>query len=516
MRKLSVAVGAYVAILIAAALWRWHVWSYGADTGLFAQAIADTFGGFRDGPEVGTHYRFHWAPLIGTLWPLVALTRSGLVLQFAQAALIGASAYPLYALARSYLNPRAAYAIAGVLLLYPPLLAVAFTEFHEIAFYPLVSFALFWAADRARWRAFAALAVVSALVREEACIVYAIVGLTFATIGFVRSGRPARSAMRAAMDAPGLLVGRPIEPERLAIAGLGLVALNGLALYVYYGLVTPRLGGWEPGASFYTYPFASGPIAVVVALITHPANVLSLLTFGRLTYLLEAFLPLALLPFFSRWSLLALPGLLVVLISSNAITWRMGSHYAAIWVPWLFIGACAALVRWNRERRERRVRIWPRAAGAICIVVLVAFDPMHPAHYARAAYPIRADVRAALATIPADARVALHDEWFTHVAVEHPYATVFFCPYVDALVYADDYPNGYFRDQIQPEIRAEIATGQMRIVRRFGKVVIYARTPDPGALYGRCLTSRPDGFATLRGFLDDDLRQERVPIDERR
>jgi uncharacterized membrane protein len=508
-----VGVGAYVAILCGGALWRWHVWSYGADTGLFAQAIADTFGGFRDGPEVGTHFRFHWAPMIGTLWPLVAVFRSGLVLQFAQAALVGASAIPLYALARSYVSERTASGIAGLLLVYPPLLAVAFTEFHEIAFYPLVSFALFWAADRARWRVFSVLAVVSALVREEACIVYAIVGLSFACIGFVRARATVLPRTPSRLDrlgaASGLLVGTPLEPHRLLVGGLGLTAVNALALYVYYGLVTPRLGGWEPGASFYTYPFASGPIAVAIALVTRPANVVPLLTFGRLTYLLEAFLPIALLPFFSRWSLLALPGWLVVLLSSNAITWRMGSHYAAIWIPWLFIGTCAAIVRWSREGRERRVRIWPRVAGAICVVVLIAFDPMHPAHYVRAAYPVSDDVRRALASIPPGARVAMHDEWFTHVAVQHPFATVFFCPYVDTLVYADDYPNGYYRDQIVPELRAEEATGQVRLVRRLGHVAVYARTPDPGAVYGRCLSARPDGFKTLREFLDYDLRHER-------
>jgi hypothetical protein len=58
-------------------------------------------------------------------------------------------------------------------------------------------------------------------------------------------------------------------------------------------------------------------------------------------------------------------------------------------------------------------------------------------------------------------------------------------------------------------LRAEEATGQVRLVRRLGHVAVYARTPDPGAVYGRCLTARPDGFKTLREFLDYDLRHER-------
>jgi uncharacterized membrane protein len=504
MWKLPAAVGAYVAVLVVAAIWRWHLWTYGADTGLFGQAIADTFHGMHDGPEVGSHYRFHWAPLLGTLWPFVAVTKSALVLQFAQALVIGASAIPLYALARTYLDERASFAVAGLLLLYPPLLAVAFTEFHEIAFYPLVSLALFWAADRAKWRTFAFLCVVSALIREEACLVYIIVGATFVIFGMLR----AREIPTVVPGARGLLVGSPLEPRRLVAAGLGLIVANACALVFYYGYLAPSLGGWEPAGVFYAYPFASGPSATVVALVTHPANFGAILTFGRLTYLLEAFLPLALLPFFSRWSLLALPGFVVVLLSSNAITWRMGSHYAAIWIPWLFIGVCSVLVRWRREGFERRMRVWPRVAATICAIVLIAFDPLHPAHYLRTGYPANADVRAALATIPPDARVALHDEWFTHVAIDHPYATVFFCPYVDYLVYADDYPNDYFQQQILPEVRAEIASGQARELRRYGKVAVYERTPDPGAKYGRCLTARPPGFATLRDFLKYDLSRE--------
>ena len=503
MKRLALAVGAYVVILGALAIWRWHLWTYGADTGLFTQVVSDAFGGFRDGPEEGTHFRFHWAPLLAILWPFVAVTHAPLVLQFAQIVAIGASAFPLYALARAYLEERVAFAIAGLILVYPPLLAVAFTEFHEIAFYPVVFLGLFWAADRAAWRAFGIFAVASACIREDSCIVFAIVGLTFAALGFAH--RDAGSARRR-----GLLVFAPREPRALAVAGIALFASSAIALGIYYGFVTPRLGGWEP-AIFYTYPFAVGPSAVVVALIEHPANVRYVVNVGRFTYLLEAFLPLVLLPFFSRWFFIAVPGLAIVLLSSNGITWRMGSHYAAIWIPCLFVALTATIVRWNDRGDARRCTLALRAALGVCAIVLIAFDPLHPVHYLRASYPVGDDVRRALAGIPAGAHVALHDEWFTHVAATHPYATVFFCPYVDYLVYADDYPNGFYQAQIVPEIAAERATGQVRLLRRFGAVGVYARTPDPGARYGRCLTARPDGFRTLRDFLNFDLRRERAP-----
>ena len=65
------------------------------------------------------------------LWPLVAVTRLPLVLQLAQALLIGLSAVPLYALARKYTDERIAGSLAILALVYPPLCAVAFTEFRR-------------------------------------------------------------------------------------------------------------------------------------------------------------------------------------------------------------------------------------------------------------------------------------------------------------------------------------------------------------------------------------------------
>ena len=474
MRKLWIATLVYVAILGALALWRWHVWSYGTDTGTFAQVIADAFGGFRDGPEQGTHFRFHWAPLLAVLYPLVALTRSPLSIQLAQIGLIAASAFPLYGVARTYVGEGAAFRIALLALIYPPLAAVAFTEFHEIAFYPVVALGLFWAAERRSWRTFGVLAFVSALIREEACLIFIVVGLALAAVGWIH---------RAAKDGAGLLLGAPQAPR----AGLGLALVNAAALAVYFGVVIPHVGAWQP-SRFYDYSFAQGPAALLVALVLHPWFVVQLATFGRFTYLLEAFVPLAFLPLGSRWSLLALPGLGIVLLSSDAVTWRMGSHYAAIWIPWLLVGTAATLVRLERNRSSGLATRGAYAAVALCALFLIAFNPMHPLHYLRAVYPT-ADAQRALAALPADAGpIVTHDEWFVRIALSHPDATVFLCPYVRTAVYADDFPNGYFQDDIKPQLQRLVARHEAAVRARFNHVAMYVLTPPPGARIGNCIT----------------------------
>lgn len=481
MKKLSLAIAAYVAIFGALAIWRWQVWSFGTDTGTFAQVVHDAFGAFRDGPEQGTHFRFHWAPILATLAPLIAVGRSGLALQFAQIVLIALPALPLYGIARGYVSPERAFAYASLALVYPPLAAVAFTEFHEIAFYPVLALALVWAAERARWRWFAVFAVASALVREEACIVLAVVGIAFTAIGLT-----CRERMRP--SGAGLLAGMPREPERLAFAGLALSLVNVIALGIYYRLVIPHVGAWQP-ARFYAYSFAQGPVPVLTALIVHPANLTQVLTLGRFTYLLEALVPLALLPLLSRWTLLAVPGLLVVLLSSDPIVWRMGSHYAAIWAPWILLGALAALVRLGAERPYR-------IALAASAVFLIAFNPMHVAHYVRAPYP-HDDAARALASVPPDAALVTHDEWFAHIAYSHPAATVFFCPSARYAVFADDYPGGYYRAEIRPEIAREVSTGQMHVMAAFGRVRVYERVPTDDGEGHRCITPGDVRYQTL-------------------
>ncbi len=478
MKRLLLAILAYVVILGACAVIRWNIWTFGTDTGTFTQVVHTAFSGFTDGPEQGTHLKFHWAPLLAVLYPLVATFHAGLALQLAQVVLVGCTAIPLYAIARAYTSEDRAFAYAALALLYPPLGAVAFTEFHEIAFYPALALALFWAADRARWSLFAIFAILGACVREEACIVLALVGIAFAFVGWTkRSPRFTQT--------PGLLTGTPLEPERLVAAGIGLTAANLGALAIYYGIVIPHVGAWEP-SRFYEYPFAHGPAQLLAVLITHPWYVAHIVTFGRLTYLLEAFVPLAFLPFFSRWSLLAIPGLLVVLLSSDPIAWRMGSHYAAIWCPWVLLGAVAALVHFESVHPLQRIRRSYVAAAALCAIFLIALNPMHPGHYLRPIYP-HANVERALALVPPRAHLLTHDEWFTHAAFGHPNATVFFCPFVDYALLADDYPNDYDRLALAPEVARELATKRMRVVARFGHVVLYTRNPTAGAV-GSCVT----------------------------
>ena len=450
------------AVLAALAVARAKLWTYGSDTGTFAQIVRDAFGGMRNGVEAGSHFRYHWSPSLALLWPLVAATRSAVGLQLAQAAATVLCAPLAAALARPYLARRLAEKLGLLTLIYPPLLALGFDEFHELGLFTPLVLGLFLSADRRRWIWFAVCAILAVGLREDAALTVVIFGIVLCAIGLRR-----KDAGR------GLLDGFTAAPGALSLAGGGLTALAIAALGAYYGIITPRFGGWVP-SHFYVYSFANGPFALVAAAALHPAEfVRAIFTFGRLTYVLEAIVPLAFLPFFSWWALLSLPGWAIVLLANSGYVWRMGDHYAALWIPWLLVATVAGVASIERRKSEPVAARWTVVATVVCAVFLVAFDPMHPLHYLHSYYGDLPDARRAMACVPKNASVATHDEWFSEFAAQWPNATIDRAHGVEYLVYAADYPNATYRARVQPQVAAEAARGEYRVVCRFGNVATY-------------------------------------------
>jgi hypothetical protein len=181
---------------------------------------------------------------------------------------------------------------------------------------------------------------------------------------------------------------------------------------------------------------------------------------------LEALVPLAFVPLRGRLFALALPGFAIVLLANSGLVWRMGEHYAALWIPWLLLAFAEGI------GDLRRARAWTTAAFVLSTIVLVAFSPLHPQHYLRPSYRALGDARAALACVPANATVATHDEWYTAVSGQRPGAMVLgdTPPAAEFLVYADDYPNRAFADGVLPKVRALVDAGSYPVRCRFGHV----------------------------------------------
>jgi uncharacterized membrane protein len=435
------------AALAAMAAVRARDWSYGADTGTFVQIILDAFGGMRDGVEHGTHYRFHWSPTLMLLWPILAATKSLWVLQAILAAASVACAPLLAAIARPRLGPALAERCGYVALVYPPLVGVGFGEFRDLGLLPALALGWWLALERRAWRWLAVCALLLAGLREDVCLELAIVGGLVALDGWRRGDRA----------------------RLLAGAASAAAALVSDAIYVF--AVVPRVGPWAP-SHFYDYPFANGPGALLLAPLLHPlAFIAAIATVGRLTYVVEALVPLALVPFRSRLLWLALPGFAIVLLANSGLVWRMGMHYAALWIPWTLIAFADGLKTLRVPQR------WASIAFALSAIVLVAFSPLHPTHYLRPSYHALDDARAALACVPTQATLTTHDEWYTAIAARRPGATVLEPdPFTtDYLVIAEDYPNQLFTTTVLPLVQDRVRRGEYRVVCRRGDVIAYER-----------------------------------------
>ncbi|HTZ54752.1 MAG TPA: DUF2079 domain-containing protein [Candidatus Acidoferrum sp.] len=468
---LFVAAAIVAAVLVFCVFLRAAFWSYGSDTGTFAVAISNAPSGMYDLAEHGSHFRYHWSPILFALYPLLLVARSIVTLQIVQVVAIVGSVFALYSLIVPHLGTQLALRVSLLALIYPPLIGLAFSEFHEVAFVPLLTFLLLLAADRRRWSWYALWAALLLCVREDIALILGCFGVALAFLG-ARSGR------------------------RDEVYAGGATALGvGLVMWSYFDVVAWRLGGWRP-AHFYDYPYAAGPIAVAA----------SLLTWGRLSYLLEIFVPLAFLPLRTRWALLAAPGLAVVVLANSPSVWRMGMHYVALWLPWVLVAAAAGAASLARKSERLALR-WVSGAIATSLLFLIFVNPTHAAHYLSPSYHDLKAVREAFQCVPREATVATHDEWYTEVALDYPHVTWDFPPQATFAVYASDYPSRAFQTNMLPRVKALVASGNMRVICRFDQVSVYQRaTPAPQHL-PTITVHAPKATLTLQVATTEDQRE---------
>ncbi len=354
---------------------RYATYHSGADLGEFVQTIATPFSGFGDTPEGGSHFLHHFSPLL-------LLAHSPLVLVALQA-LAGALVAPaVYLLVRKRAGTRIALLAAFVTLLYPPLVGVAFTDFHENGFAPAAIAWLAWAIDSRRWSLAALFVAIGLAIKEDEALMFVVLGAGFA-VWAKRRGDAALCRFATAA----------------ALAGA-------LTLVFYFAVVRPLVGGHDTW-------FALSYITNAQA---HQDGLAAV--FGRLGFLLEAFVPLCFVPLFGWGVLIVVPGLTEVLASHWSITYTMGQHYAGVWVGEMLVAYALALASFARERGPRFAMRLALASLVVCVLNLSLASPTHWRHYLA---PVNAHDRvldAFVAALPPGAAVGTHDEIYSHLGFD--------------------------------------------------------------------------------------------------
>ncbi len=388
--------GSYLTILIFLALsstlvvlagWRYDIFRYGVDLGIFTQVISSPLSGFASTVEASrNHLLAHWSPIIILAWP--ALRLFGPVgLQYFQAVLVAATLFPLWALARRRLSPLTATLAILVCSIYPILWANALGDFHEMAFVPFLSALLVYAIDRSScWLAVAAAAVLICTKEDQFLIVGWIAVLTL-----VMERR--RPAMRA-----------------FALCALLLIAVVALFYFkVFHDL-------WNPGVPYFSLHFFDW------SHVADGAPIWSL-ALERLRYAFMILAPLAFVALYSRYALFLLPAAAEIFASHEPVTLALGAHYSALLTG--FVLAAFIDGAGNLERRFgslSRIALVIAAIGSVVIGVFAS--PLEYWYYwYRRPNAHDAALSRELRDLPADADVGAEDEIFAHLGLD-PYASI--------------------------------------------------------------------------------------------
>jgi len=446
LRRVWLGSGAYALVYFVLGVDRYVTYHSGSDLGLFTQCIATVFHGFHDTPESGSHFTVHFSPILYLCAPLLLATHSPLALVVIQAVAGALAAPALFLIARKRMPDGPAFAVAGVAFLYPPLAGVTFTDFHENGFATAATLWLVWAFDARRFVAAAVFLVLALGIKEDQAPI----------LGFAAVAGLAYAVRR--------------RDRAQAFFALGSLAAAAAAFVLFFGWVRPLAGaveGWSP-THFYTW-----------SRVVDPRGSAPWYSIGRPAYFAEALVPVAFAAVLSPAFLLALPGFAEVLGSHESITYTMGTHYAAVWIPYVLLAfALAAASLYGRSSRLGSGVV--RAALVLCVLVLAVASPTHWGHYLRARNAHDAVLDAALARLRPDLDVGTFDEAYAHLGFD-PNAQLGLRRDPRFVLIDETLANSWFTVRYMPRLQRGLIAGTYRRLWRDDGVSLLERIDGRGA-----------------------------------
>lgn len=411
--------------------------------GIFSQTAASAFGCFCNAIE-GSHWAYHFSPILYVAGAVMQVWRSPLALVAIQSIAGALTIPPVYAVVKRHAGIPAARLAAAVVWLYPPLAGAIFNDFHENGLAPAAVAWMLWAFDSGLPLQTLIFAALTVSIKEDQALFVAIAG----AIGAV--------AYR-----------RDVVRMRLAAA----CGLLGVAVFaMFFAWIQPHAVAAQMWAPVRFYSWTPQDWRAFI-----PGGILQ-----RIGFLLLAFVPLLFLPFRTWIALLIVAPFGEVLASRMSTTYTMGSHYAGAWAGWtLFafaagVGAIAA----RAPHRAHRVLYW---CIALCVVEFAAADPLHPGFFlhARTARDVRLD--GFLTTLPSQIAVATQEEAYTHLAATDPNATLL--PETSAgsvtscyILTDTEYPRSPRLQEALPLVRQLAGSGAYRVQRSDGGIILYKKS----------------------------------------
>lgn len=362
----------------------WH-FDTNYDLGIFDQAVwhmsrfetpASTISGYSN--ILGDHFY----PILFLLALPYWLVPAAETLIVAQAVLVALSIIPVFVFLRRRLVASLCFGLATAYALFWGLQRAIASDFHEMAFAPLVIACVVLAIDSRRW-----------LMLWASCLV--LIGIKEDLVPLVAAS------------------GAYVYLQGARRQGLALMVFGVTAFVAIVGFVIPWFGdGWSSGGAYrdvwekpWTAPFV---------LFTPPEKV---------TTVVFWLAPFCFLPLASPFALLALPIAMERLLSSLSTHWGWGGHYSAPLAPLLAMSAGDGLRRLMNRPGSIVGRSTRFPAGIVALSVCLAL--VVPGHqpllrlFARRHYSIavgHGPAASALARIPASASVVAQSALLPHLS----------------------------------------------------------------------------------------------------
>ncbi len=338
-----------------------------------------------------SHFRVHMSPIWYLMLPFYCIAPHPETLEVLQAVIVTSAVIPLYKIGRAHgLSSRACFFVCAAFLLYPPLLGGTSYDVHENCFLAPLILWILYGIDAKKAGVTAVSAVLTLLVKEDAAVFVAVIGVWT----MVRS-----------------LLYRESDRRRTLLCGLALF-IGALLWFLGVTAWLSKAGDGIMSGRYRNFMFGGSQslFTVVKAVMLQPFKVLYESTEKeKLPLLALSVLPLLALPFWTRRYeryILLIPFVLVNLMSDFSYQHQLFYQYT--FAPAAFLGYLAAVNL--AEFRPERVRKGAAVVLLAACAAVFGFKIVPRAErYIGKCVRDRAlftGYRKVLSTIPKDARVA--------------------------------------------------------------------------------------------------------------
>lgn len=343
-----------------------------------------------------SHFAVHVSPIYYLLLPFYCLFPSPAILQMLQAAVLASAVIPLWKLGKLHgLSPIPRTLLCALLLVYPAFSGGASYDIHENCFLTPLLLWLFYALDRKSGWGAALAGGLTLLVKEDAAVYVAVIGLWQLVKGLLRHRK--RETLTGALLLAGSVGWFFLVTHHLAAVG------DGVMTYRYQNFL---------------YGGSKSLVTVIKSVLLCPMKaVYECASPEKLWFLAMTLGPLLGLPLFTRrWEryILLIPYILVNLMSDYPYQHDIFFQYTFGSTACLLYLTLVNLADW--KRRQTAALTAAVAVCAICFGAVVVPKAMY--------YPVKfvryqeyyAQIRQTLDEIPADAAVTATTFYTTYLS----------------------------------------------------------------------------------------------------